>query len=431
MTTTGEKPAPRIAKADRRQLKLVTQDLESLLPGDHDARAVWSFVERMDLSHFYAHIKSVQGVPGRETTDPQVLIALLLYAATDGVGSAREIERLTESDDAYRWLRGGVPLNYHLLSDFRVSHQAALDNLLTQSIAALIDVKVVTLKRVAQDGTKIRASAGSGSFHRGPSLQKSLIAAQEQLEWVRRDAESPDAGKRTRKLAAQKRAAEEKMERVQKALAALPGIAAKQDKKKKDEKKREPRASTTDPDARIMRMGDNGFRPAFNVQYATDVDSGVVVGVAVVQSPADSRQMPPMIEQIEARTNTKPAEYFVDRGYNDHASIDAADAAGVIVYAPLQPKGPVPKDGTPRHDPSIPKASDSEAVVHYRLRMATDEAKKAYRVRGQVAELTNADVKGRQGLIQFPVRGLGKVTCIAILSAIALNLTRMMAAGLI
>jgi transposase len=417
--------APRVVTADRRQMHLVPEGLEGLLPGDHTARAVWSFVEKMELGRFYEHIKSVEGTAGRDATDPKVLIALLLYAAMDGVGSAREIERLTETEDAYRWIRGGVPLNHHMLSDFRVGHRAALDELLTQSIAVLLRAGVVTLRRVAQDGTKIRASAGSGTFRREPSLRKSLIAAQEQLEWVRRDAAKPDAGKHARALAAQKRAAEEKMARVQKALDSLPLLQSKQ-----DDKKKEPRASTTDPDARIMKTGDGGFRPAYNVQFATDADGLAVVGVAVTQSPADSHQMPPMLEQIEARTGAKPHECFVDNGYSDHASIEAADAVGVTVYAPLQKKGPTPKDGPPK-DPAVPTAKDSEAIVHFRLRMATAEAKQAYKIRGQVAELTNADVKGRQGLTQVLVRGLPKVTSVVLWSAIALNLTRMMSAGLL
>lgn len=232
MDEATSKRAVRVRSADRRQVQVVQEDLESLLAADHEARSVWAFVEAMDLSRFYEGIASVEGAPGRAATDPKVLLALWLYAATDGVGSAREIEQLSETDAAYRWLRGGVPLNHHLLSDFRTGHQKALDGLLTQSIAALMKAKVVTLKRVAQDGTKVRAKAGSGSFRREGSLQRCLIAAQEQLEWVKKDAEKPDAGKRARALAAQKRAAEEKMQRVQRALDALPAIRAKQDDQK-------------------------------------------------------------------------------------------------------------------------------------------------------------------------------------------------------
>lgn len=425
MNDAKPKPAVRVNTADRRQQQLVTEDLDSRLGADHTARSVWAFVEAMDLSRFYEGIASVEGVPGRAATDPKVLLALWLYAATDGVGSAREIEQLTKTDDAYRWLRGGVPLNYHLLSDFRTGHQKALDELLTQSIAALLKAKVVTLKRVAQDGTKVRASAGSGSFRREGSLQRCLIAAQEQLEWVRRDAEKPDAGKRVRALAAQKRAAEEKMERVQRALVVLPAIRAKQ-----EDKKRETRVSTTDPDARIMRTGDNGYRPAYNVQYSTDVDGMAVVGVAVTDSPADAHQLPPMLEQIEERTGQLPEQCFVDEGYSNAQSIEAADEKNVLMYSPVPQQIHKCKDGT-FHDPSLPRAEQSEAVVHHRLRMATPEGKQAYKIRGQVAELTNADVKGRQRLTQVLVRGLPKVTCVVLMSALALNLTRMLAAGLL
>ncbi len=426
MRASESKPAPRVIQANRRQLELVPSDLESTLAADHPARSVWAFVEAMDLSRFYEGIKAVEGVAGREPTDPKVLVALWLYASTQGVGSAREIDRLSESDDAYRWLRGGVPLNHHMLSDLRVAHPEALDSLLTQSIAALLHAQVVTLYRVAQDGTRVRAHAGNGSYRRKDTLKRLLKEAEEQLEWVRRDAERPDAGKHARSLAAQKRAAEERAARLKAALEVLPQVAAKQ-----EDSKRETRVSTTDHEARIMKMGDGGYRPAYNVQFATDAQGLAVVGVDVIQSPSDAQQIVPMLEQVEARTGVRPAEYLVDKGYLDFASVDAADARGVTLYAPVPRTGRPPKDGRPQRDPYQPTAKDSEAVTHFRLRMASDEAKAIYKHRGQVAELTNADVKGRQGLTQFLVRGLPKVKCVALWSAVSLNLMRMAAAGLV
>lgn len=428
MSKQPPRGAPRTAKPDRRQLRLVTEDLESILPADHEARSVWAFVERLDLSRFYEGIKAVEGVAGRNPTDPMVLVALWLYATIDGVTSAREIERLTESDDAYRWLRGGVPLNHHRLSDFKTQHPDAVDQLLTQTIAVLLHEGLVTLRRVAQDGTRIRASAGSSSFRREPSLQKCLAEAERHLDWVRREMEKSDAWKRKRELAAQERAAEDRVARVQRALAALPKVEAKQ--KTKKGRKPEPRASTTDADARVMQMSDGGYRPAFNVQFATDVDAKAVVGVDVTNSPADAHQVPPMLVQIEERTGAKPAEYLVDKGYVDHDSIDKADAAGVTLYGPVPATGRPRKDGAPR-EPHKPKATDSEAVIRWRERMASEEGQKAYRERAETAELTNAEVKGRQRLLQVSVRGLDKVKCVALWAAVAVNLTRMMAAGLV
>ena len=170
-TPNPEDPAPRYETANRAQVELTPTDLEGLLPPGHAARLVWRFVEGLDLTAFYAQIRAREGGAGRPPIDPKILVALWLYATIDGVGSAREVDRLCDAHDAYRWLRGGVSVNYHTLSDFRVAHQAALGDLLTQSIASLRHRGVVTLARVAQDGTRIRASAGTGSFRREGTLQ--------------------------------------------------------------------------------------------------------------------------------------------------------------------------------------------------------------------------------------------------------------------
>ncbi|MDO9065936.1 MAG: transposase [Chloroflexota bacterium] len=147
------------------------RDLDSLLPEDHLARAIWKVVESFDLSAFYAPIKAVIGEPGHPATDPQVLVALWIYATAEGVGKARQLDRLCNEHDAYRWLRGGVPINYHLLSDFRVVHREALDALMTKMLAAMMAEGLVTLDRVAQDGMRVRASAGAGSFRREGTLR--------------------------------------------------------------------------------------------------------------------------------------------------------------------------------------------------------------------------------------------------------------------
>lgn len=407
--------APRVVRAQRTRVQ-EARTLEALLPEGHEARGVWAFVERLDLSGFYARIKAREGRAGRTPTDPRVLVALLLYAAIDGVHSAREIVQLTHLHDAYRWLRGGVPLNHHMLSDFRVAHPQALDSLLTQCITVLLHHELVTLKRVAQDGTRVRASAGTGSFHGEDSLQRCLVQAQEQLAWVRREGERADAGKRAaREAAAQERAAQERLERVEEALRQLPEVQARCDKRTK-----RARVSTTDPDARVMKMGDGGYRPAFNVQLASDVDSSAVVGVDVVNSPADAHLMPPMLQEIEARCGSLPEEYLIDAGLIDFDSLERADALDVLVYGPLPNSGRPPK-GRPKPDPAVPRADDSVAVAHFRLRMASPEAKRLYRRRGEVAERTNAEVKDKRGLTHFLVRSLGKVKCVALWTALAYN----------
>ncbi len=412
----------RLSTAQRAQVELVPRSLEGLLPPEHEARAVWLFVERMDLSKFYEGIQAVEGGAGRAATDPKVLVALLLYGMTQGIGSAREIERLTESHDAYRWLRGGVPLNHHLLSDFRVKHQGALDKLLMQSIAVLLDVGAIGLERVAQDGTRIRASAGAASFRRKGSLERCLVEAQEQLEWVKRNEE----GASDRERAAQERAARERAARVEEALAQLPEIQQRRDEarnKQKVAKQGEVRVSTTDPDSRVMKMADGGYRPAYNFQFATDAKHGCVVGVRVTNSPADQQQLMPMVEDVTRRCGDTPAAWLVDAGYTTAANVSAADAVRTVLYGPILTS----KEG--RETALIPRKTDSPAMALFRLRMASEEGKQMYRERARVAELTNAEVKHRFGVDGLLVRGLEKVTCIALWAGLACNVMKLVSLG--
>ena len=292
-----ERPAPaptepaeaRVLRPMREQLQWAPVDLESLVPQEHPARAIWGFLEELDLSAFYGSIKAVVDRPGRPTTDPQVLLALWLLATVEGVGSARRLARLCQEHDAYRWVCGGVPINYHMLSDFRVAHQSALDELLTQIVASLMAAGAVTLERVAQDGMKVRASAGASSFRRQEGLEAYLKEARAQVERLAWEREHPDPGVSKRQQSARERAARERVERVNEALGYLPQVKAAKDRqqqtlaKRKRDKVTAPRASSTDPQVRVMKMPDGGFRPAYNVELATDGASGVIVGVNVVK----------------------------------------------------------------------------------------------------------------------------------------------------
>lgn len=406
--------APRYETANRTQIELTPTDLEALLPPGHAARLVWRFVEGLDLSAFYATIKAREGRAGRPPIDPKILIALWLYATIDGVGSARELDRLCYSHDAYRWLRGGVSVNYHTLSDFRVGHEAALDDLLTQSITTLRHRGIVTLARVAQDGTKVRASAGAGSFRREGTLHACLHEARTLVERTKRQGD----GGLTRPEAAQARAAVQRLARVAEALAELPAVAAAKARtaSKRNRAPKEARVSTTDPTARVMKMPDGGYRPAYNVQFATDHDSDVIVGVAVTNTASDQQELVPMLTQLEARVGA-PATLLVDGGYVAHEAIDDATARGVCLLAPVPcrkgSEAPVPVQRT-----------DSPAVAAWRTRMQTDEAKQQYRFRGAVAERINADARTHRTLGRFLVRGLPKVQACALWVALAHNLTR-------
>jgi len=408
----------RYETANRRQVELVPTDLEALLPPGHAARLVWRFTEGLDLSAFYAQIKAREGRAGRSPIDPQILIALWLYATIDGVGSAREVDRLCVSHDAYRWLRGGVSVNHHTLSDFRVAHEAALDALLTQSIAALRYRGIVTLARVAQDGTRVRASAGVGSFRREGSLRECLREARQQVERTKRQGE----GGATPSEAAQARAAADRLARVEEALAVLPEVAAAKARtatKEKSGRPREARTSTTDPDARLMKMSDGGYRPAYTVQFATDHDSDVIVGVAVLQTSSEHQTMPPMLDQIARRAGDYPETVLVDGGFVARPAIDTATRCGVPVIAPV-PRRRGSSEATPI------QSHDSAAVAWWRARMQRDDVKQLYRQRGAIAERINADVRTHRTLGRLLVRGGAKVHTWVLWVALAHNAMRAM-----
>jgi len=406
----------RLRVAVRNQVEFQPFSLDDLLPNEHEARIVWDFVCGLDLSELTECIQSVQGGPGQAPADPRILLALWLYASLRGVGSARELNRLCEQHVAYRWICGGVSMNYHTLSDFRSQHVDLLDRLLTESVASLMAEGLVTLDRVAQDGMKVRASAGAASFRRQPTLEAALAEAEEQIKKLREELEADPSACKSRQQSARQRAAEERAERIREALKQLPKIA--ESKKAKDRSKA--RASTTDPDARVMKTADGGFRPAYNVQMATATESQVITGVEVTNSGGDQGQMAPMVEQHEKRYEERPKEALVDGGFTKKADIDEVSAKGTKVYAPVM------ESKTPDRDSHTPREDDSPAVAEWRQRMATDEAKKIYLERAATAECVNALARNR-GLRQFLVRGLRKVKAVALLYALAHNLMRAVA----
>ncbi len=402
----------------RNQIEFQQCSLDELLPEEHEARAVWEYVCGLDLSELYQPIQAVEGGPGQAPANPRVLMALWLYATLRGVGSARELNRLCQEHIAYRWICGGVSMNYHTLSDFRTQHVELLDRLLTASVASLMAEGLVTLDRVAQDGMKVRASAGAASFRREPTLQEALAEAEEQVARLRQELEADPAASKTRQQAARQRAAEERAERIRAALEQLPEIA--ESKPAKDRPKA--RASTTDADSRVMKMGDGGYRPAFNVELATATASQVITGADVTNSGGDQGQMAPMAEQHQERYNETPKEILVDGGFVKKADIDQVSPpqGSTTVYAPVQ------KSKDPERDAHTPRADDSPAVAEWRRRMATDEAKAIYRERAATAECVNALARNR-GLQRFLVRGLRKVKAVVLWYALAHNLMRALA----
>jgi transposase len=406
---------PRLRTANRYQIVFRAAALDELIPPDHPARVVWDFVEGLDLSPLYDSIKSVAGNAGRPCIDPKILMALWLYATIDGVGSARQLDRLCQTHDAYRWLLGDVSINYHTLADFRTDHVELLDRLLTESVAALLTEGLVDLERVAQDGMRVRAGAGAASVRRRPTLEEALAEAEAQVQALRAELEQDPAAGDRRRQAARERAARERAERIRGALDRLPELEAK----KKPEDREKARCSTTDPDATVMKMGDGGFRPAYNVQFSTTTGSQIIVGVEVVTVGSDAGQMVPMVEQIAERYDERPREVLVDGGFAQHDQIDevSGEEMGCTVYAPV----PAPKDKAV--DRYAAKPGDSPAVVAWRERMGSEEAKAIYKERAATAECVNAQARNR-GMIQLRVRGRLKAKAIALWYALGHNLMR-------
>ena len=417
-----DQAAPRLVEPNRKQIELRPQDLEPLLPPCHRARAIWAVVERLDLSRFYEPIKARGGRAGRAATDPRVLVALWLYATSEGIGSAHEVERMCNYHDAYRWLRGGVPVNYHTLSDFRTDHDEALDELFTQLLAVLAQQGLVSLKRVSQDGMRVRASAGASSFRRRGRLEDFLQVAREQVEAVKKQGESGiDPQRSVRQQQAQQRAARQRAERIEQALAELAKIEQQRENDRGGHKaKGEPRASTTDAEARKMKMGDGGFRPAYNTQFATDTASRVIVGVGLTENGTDYAEGAPMVDQIEQRTGTKPEEVLVDGGFISKDSVDEITEKQVTVYGPVPERKHNP-------DPFAVKPNDSEAVRCWKQRMASEPAQLIYRERAATAETVNADLRTWRTLDRFLVRGKRKAVCVVLWNALTYNILRWVA----
>lgn len=420
----------RLLRPCREQVEWTPRVLEETIPSDHPVRAIWALLERLDLSAFYTTIKAVLGRPGHPATDPQVLLALWLYATAEGIGSARQLARLCEEHDAYRWLRGGVPTNYHTLSDFRVARQEALDDLLTQILASMMAEGLVTLRHVAQDGMRTRAWAGAGSFRRQDTLERCLAEAQQQVTRLAEEREHPDPGVSRREQAARERAARERQARVEEALRRLPVIKAVKEQqtrvlpKAKRGKVSKPRVSTTDPEATVMKMPDGGFRPAYNLEVATDVDSQVIVEVGVVTKGSDGGQALPVVEQLQQRSGESPEAYLMDGGFAAREDITALERQGIVVYAPTRP----PRTTTSGRTQGEPRPDDTPEVASWRARMETEAAKEIYKERAATAECVNAHLRGF-GMRQLLVKGTQKVLSVLLLAAISHDLLRWIALG--
>jgi transposase len=409
----------RLEQADRSQIRLEAVDLEALVPAEHRVRSVWAFVAGLDLTPLHEAVKSREGKAGRPAIDPAILVCLWLYATLENVGSARELARLTRAHLAYRWICGGVEVSYHTLSDFRVDQAAFLDGLLTRSVTALMEAGVTSLEEIAQDGLRTRASAGGSSFRRRPTLEQKLAAASERVERLKREAQSDPAASSKRRAAAEARAAKDAEQRAQAALKAMEQIEkrkkARKDSGKDGDKQSPPRASMTDPEARVMKMADGGFRPAYNLQIAMDPQSGAVVGVQVSNDGSDKGLIMPMVEEIQRRFARLPRRWLADTGFasNEVAEqLAAASPAGVEAYMPI----PTGFRGKPARTPP----ANMPAALGWHERMAHEDTPAIYKRRSLV-EWVNAGMRNR-GLVRLPVRGKARATAVLLWQAIAHNM---------
>lgn len=408
---------PRLRFANREQATMRVCALDDLIADDHQVRVVWDYVAGLDLSALLAQVQAREAQAGAPATDPRIFMSLWLYATLRGVGSARELARRCDpqcGEVPFQWICGEVTVNYHTLADFRTEHGAFLDALLTESVATLRHEGLVKMERVAQDGMKVRASAGASSFRRRKTLEEHLVEAERQVQALKDEVDAdPAAGKR-RQQKARQRAARERQQRLQRALQHLGNIESR--KKTSDQ---EPRASTTDADAHVMKMGDGGFRPAYNVQLGTDTETQIITGVDVSTSGGDQGKMAPMVHQHEDRYGQAPKEMLVDGGFTKKEDIEEVSPphGATTVYAPVQ------KSKDPQRDPHTPRGDDAPAVAQWRQRMATPEAKEIYKQRASTAECVNALARNR-GLYQFRVRGQVKVRAAMLWFVLAHNLVR-------
>jgi transposase len=401
----------------REQAEFVFQVPEDALPANHVARLLWRVVEKLDVSPFVATAKSVEGHPGRDLVSVRMLVTLWFYAIAEGIGSAREIERRLTTDAAFRWIVGDQSVGRTKLAQFRVSHRAAFEKVLADVLATLMYKGLLSLDLVGQDGTRVRAYASAPSFRRAASLEMCREQAKLHVKAVLAEGDDPEVSEQVKRR--REAAARDYEKRVEEAITTVKQLT-EEGFERRNPKTREARASTTDPDARVMKMGDGGFRPAYNIQLATAGSPmggpRTIVGVLVTNRGVDSGSIGPMLDDIEARTGHLPVTLLADAGHADHASIRAAAERGVTALIPV----PEREKGS--------KAKAHPDVEAWHRRMETEEAKELMRARASLAELPNAQLKSRLGLAQILLRGLPKVTCFALLTVLTANILAHLAA---
>jgi transposase len=345
VTNDATPPSPRLAFIDRRQILLRTVDVEKLIDEDHSARSIWELVGRLDRSLYHAQIEAVEGHAGRDHTDPHLLISLWLYAYSRGISSAREVARQCEFEPGFQWLCGLEAISHRTLSGFRSENKAGLDDLFVQVLGMLSAEGLITLERVTLDGTKIKANAGGNTFRRKEKLEAHLKLAREQVRILNAEGEQEESTAK-RQAAARRRAARQRASRLE---AAVREVERLQQEKKHDRKEFVARASSTDPDAHVMRNGEGGTVPSYNVQLLTDTTHGLVVNVEATTDAIDYRQLKPALERCITTLGQSPKQIVADGDYTNHASVQVAADCGVDFYGSWQDSWkPVERDACGR-----------------------------------------------------------------------------------
>jgi transposase len=413
----GKPAGLRLETATRGQVEFQQGSLDDLLSADHRARQVWDYVEGLDLGVLYGRVRTTVLSSGRPAIDPAILMALWLYATLDGVGSARLLDRLCRSEAAYRWLCGGVGVNYHTLSDFRSDAGPLLDDLLSRSIAGLIASGSIDAQTLAVDGLRVRASAGSGSFRSGERLQELYGAAKQAVEELRAEIEEDPGSAERRTKARRQAAAEDRLRRLEEARRAHAEIEQRREEEAREQRRKKPRddkparASTSDPQARVMKMGDGGYRPAYNVQIKTTAEGCHIIGVSVTNCASDRGLLGPALDEIDRRYGVQPQRLLADGGFDSKSDIEQLHAEDIELFCPL------PKNT--KGDPAAPRRGDGPGTIAWRQRMASEQGQAIYK-RRFATERPHAHMRNH-GLQRLLVRGADKVKAVMLWHVHAFN----------
>jgi len=467
----GEEKSPRVVRVDRKQVVMRVMDIEGLIEEDHPARAMWELVGRVDLERHYDAINAVEGEAGRAAYDPRMMVTLWMYGYSEGVGHARELGRRCGYHPAYQWITGLQEISYHTLSDFRVKHKEALEELFVEVLGVLSTEGLIALERVAHDGVKIKAQCSADTFRREGTLREQLELAKRHVEKVSAAGDEGDAVTE-KEAAARRRGTRERAKRMEAAVRELEKV---RETKRGTKAKEKVRVSSTEPEARVMKHGDGGYAPSYNAQVTTDTTAGMIVGVGITNEGSDYGQLVPSIERVESQAGKRPEQVVTDGGFTSRGNIIEAKEMGVdfigswrgkneISAGQMRRRG-VAYDFMPdkfRYDASrdtytcpagkilvlegkerkigrtnysyrakvtecgvclskgrccpqntakgrsIRRGVDDPAVEAFKKKMETREAKEIYRQRGRWSEFVNAWIKEKMGMRKFHLRGAGK-----------------------